>query len=182
MNKNILITGANSGLGKESARQLGLINETEKIYLACRNHTKAMDAKQSLEKSTGRSIFEVVIMDVSDPDSVRSAVAGLHEPIDALIMNAGGMGGKSPLEKTSKGVTSLFANNVLGHAVLLDELLKVNLLKNVALYAGSEGARGVEAMGMKRPNMKTSSPDEFASVIDGSFFDEQIGLSVRSGF
>ena len=173
MNKSILITGANSGLGKESARQLAMINETEKIYLACRNLTKAQEAKQSLEKSTGRSIFEIVIMDVSDPDSVRSSVAGLNEPIDALIMNAGGMGGKSPMEKTSFGVTSLFANNVLGHVVLVNELLKAKKLNNVALYAGSEGARGVEEMGMERPDLLSYSVDEFAEVIDGSFFDAE---------
>ena len=173
MNKSILITGANSGLGKESARQLAMINETEKIYLACRNLTKAQEAKQSLEKSTGRSIFEIVIMDVSDPDSVRSSVAGLNEPVDAVIMNAGGMGGKSPMEKTSSGVTSLFANNVLGHVVLVNELLKAKKLNNVALYAGSEGARGVEEMGMERPDLLSSSVDEFAEVIDGSFFDAQ---------
>ena len=173
MNKRILITGANGGLGKESARQLAMINGTEKIYLACRNLTKAEEAKQSLEKSTGKSIFEVVIMDVSDVNSVRSAVAGLKEPIDALIMNAGGMGGKSPMDITSKGVTSLFAANVLGHVVLLDELIKEKKLNKVALYAGSEGARGVEDMGMNRPALKTSSEDEFATVIDGTFFDEQ---------
>jgi NAD(P)-dependent dehydrogenase (short-subunit alcohol dehydrogenase family) len=173
MNKSILITGANSGLGKESARQLAMIKETEKIYLACRNLSKAQEAKQDLEKSTGRSIFEIVIMDVSDPDSVKSAVSNLKEPVDALIMNAGGMGGKSPMDKTSDGVTSLFANNVLGHTVLLDALLKEKKLNNVALYAGSEGARGVEEMGMKQPVLKTSSTDEFASVFDGSFFDEK---------
>lgn len=173
MNKSILITGANSGLGKESARQLAMINGTEKIYLACRNLNKAREAKQSLEKSTGRSIFEIVIMDVSDPDSVRSAVAGLNDPVDALIMNAGGMGGKNPMKKSSNGVTSLFAANVLGHVVLLNELIKAKKLNNVALYAGSEGARGVDEMGMKRPELKTSSADEFATVIDGSFFGEQ---------
>ena len=112
-------------------------------------------------------------MDVSDPNSVRSAVAGLNEPVDALIMNAGGMGGKSPLEVNSNGVTSLFANNVLGHAVLLDELLKAKKLNNIALYAGSEGARGVEEMGMERPDLNTSSTDEFDAVINGSFFDEE---------
>lgn len=173
MNKSILITGANSGLGKESARQLALISETEKIYLACRNLEKAVNAKRSLEKSTGRSIFEIVIMDVSDPGSVREAVSQLGEPLDALIMNAGGMGGKSPLEMTKEGVTSLFATNVLGHVVLVDELLKAKKLNKVALYAGSEGARGVEEMGMNRPNLKTSSTDEFASIIDGSYFNEE---------
>lgn len=182
MNKVILITGANGGLGKESARQLGLIKGTEKIYLACRNEERAQEAKQSLEKSTGRSIFEIVIMDVSDPDSVRSAVAGLSEPVDALIMNAGGMGGKSPLKVNSNGVTSLFANNVLGHVVLLDELIKSKKLNNIALYAGSEGARGVEEMGMERPDLKTSSADEFDAVINGSFFDDQTDPMLAYGY
>ena len=172
MNKSILITGANSGLGKESARQLAMMDGTEKIYLACRNLTKAQEAKLSLESSTGKSVFEIVIMDVSDPDSVRKAVSELNEPVDALIMNAGGMGGKSPMELTSNGTTSLFANNVLGHAVLLNELIKTKKLNKVALYAGSEGARGVEDMGMKRPELKTSSADEFAAIIDGSFFGQ----------
>ena len=171
MNKSILITGANSGLGKESARQLALMDGTEKIYLACRNLSKAREAKQSLEKSTGRSIFDIVIMDVSDPDSVRNAVKDLTDPVDALIMNAGGMGGKDPLKQTSNGVTSLFASNVLGHVVLLNELIKAKKLNKVALYAGSEGARGVEDMGMKRPDLPTSSADEFAAIIDGSFFE-----------
>jgi NAD(P)-dependent dehydrogenase (short-subunit alcohol dehydrogenase family) len=135
--------------------------------------SKAQEAKQFLEKSTGKTIFEIVIMDVSDPDSVRAAVTALKEPIDALIMNAGGMGGKSPMEVNFDGITSLFAANVLGHVVLLDELLKEKKLNKVALFAGSEGARGVEDMGMNRPDLKTSSEDEFATVIDGTFFDEQ---------
>ena len=182
MNKSILITGANSGLGKESARQLAMISETEKIYMACRNLDKALEAKNSLEKATGRSIFEIILMDVSDPDSVRSAVSQLSSPIDALIMNAGGMGGKSPLQKTEKGVTSLFAANILGHVVLVDELLKAKKLNNVALYAGSEGARGVEEMGMERPDLKTSSVDEFASIIDGSFFAEETDAMQAYGY
>ena len=182
MNKSILITGANVGLGKESARQLAMINGTEKIYLACRNLSRAEEAKLSLEKATGKNIFEIVIMDVSNPDSVRSAVAGLKEPVDALIMNAGGMGGKNPMDVISNGVTSLFAANVLGHVVLLDELLKENKLNKVALYAGSEGARGVEDMGMIRPDLKTSSEDEFATVIDGTFFDDQVDPMEAYGY
>ncbi len=137
---------------------------------------------KDLEESTGRKIFEIVIMDVADPDSVRAAVAALNEPIDALIMNAGGMGGKSPEEITANGVTLLFATNVLGHAVLLDELLKANKLVNVALYAGSEAARGVDKMGMKRPDMKTSSVDEFASVMDGSFFGKKMDPMQAYGY
>ena len=62
MNKSVLITGANVGIGKETARQLAKKPETEKIYLACRNEGRAEAAKQSLEAETGRSIFEIVIM------------------------------------------------------------------------------------------------------------------------
>ena len=176
MNKRIMITGANAGLGKDTARQLALLKETEKIYLACRSKEKAEAAKLELEKSTGRSIFEIVVLDVSNVDSVKSAVASLNEPVDALIMNAGGMGGKNPGNITSYGVTEIFAANVLGHAVLLDELLKSGKLTRVALYASSEAARGVDKMGIPRPNMKTSSVEEFESIFDGSYFGEDMDL------
>ncbi len=174
MNKVILITGANGGIGKETARQLALKNETEKIYLACRNETKAQAAKVDLETKTGCSIFEIVIMDVSNPTSVKRAVSNISEPLDALIMNAGGMGGKTPEKVTTDGVTQIFATNVLGHVALVEELLKANKLKNVALYAGSEAARGVKKMNMKQPNLKTSSVEEFSSIIDGSYFNGEM--------
>ncbi len=179
--KSVLITGANGGLGKECARQLALLEGTEKIYLGCRNEERAKAAKLSLEEATGKSIFEIVLMDVSNLDSVRSAVASLNEPIEALVMNAGGMGGPNLGDKTTDGVIQLFAVNVLGHVVLLDELLQAKKLTKVALYAGSEAARGVAVMGMKQPNLKTSSVDEFASICDGSFFGEKIEPMVAYG-
>lgn len=171
MNKSILITGANGGLGKETARQLALIKTTEKIYLACRNEIKAKAAKADLEKTTGRSIFEIVILDVSKPASIRKAVASLTEPVDAIVMNAGGVGGKTPFDLTIDGTTQMFANNLLGHVVLVDELLKTDKLKKVALYAGSEGARGIKSMGLKAPELKDYSVEEFSSIIDSSNFN-----------
>ncbi len=174
MNKRILITGANSGLGKDAARQLALIPETEKIYLACRNEDKAVTAKAALEAATGRDIFEIVVMDTSNPRSVRKAVAELDDVLDAVILNAGGLGGAQPAMKTEDGVTTIFASNVLGHAVLVEELLKSDKLKNVVLYASSEAVRGVKQMGMKPVNLKTSSEEEFASVFDGSYFGDNM--------
>lgn len=174
MNEVILITGANAGIGKDTARQLALLPETKKIYLACRNEEKAYIAQAELEAITGRSIFQIMIVDVSKPKSVRSAIANLEEPIDAIIMNAGGMGGKMPGNLTNDGVTNLFAANVLGHVIMVDELLKAGKLKHVAMYASSEGVRGVKKMGMKRPELKSYSKEEFVSVYDGSFFGEKI--------
>lgn len=182
MNKSILITGANGGIGKDTARQLALLDSTEKIYLACRNEVRAKEAKKSLEETTGKSIFEIILMDVSNPASVRAAVETIKEPIDALILNAGGMGGKRPEKITADGTTQLFATNVLGHVVLVDELLKANKINNVVLYASSEAARGVKKMGMKQPELVTSSVDEFASVFDGSFFKPKMDPMQAYGY
>ena len=179
--KSVLITGANAGLGKECARQLALLDSTEKIYLGCRNPAKAQAAREELEKATGKSIFEVLIIDVADPDSVRAAVASLDEPVEGLVMNAGGTGGKQFNDKTKEGVTQIFAVNLLGHVVLTEELIKAQKLTKVALYAGSEAARGVKEMGMKRPELSTSSVDEFASICDGVFFGKVKDATIPYG-
>ena len=169
-----MITGSNNGLGKDAARQLALMNETEKIYLAVRNEEKGRAAQKELEQRTGKTVFEVIKLDTSDLDSVRSAVEKLEEPIDALIMNAGGMGGKTPRELTKDGATVQMASNVLGHALLVDELLTANKLRNVALFSSSEAVRGVDKMDIAAPGLSTSSEEEFASVIDGSYFGEEM--------
>ncbi len=62
----VLITGANAGLGREAARQLALQKGIAKVYLACRNQTKAKAAKTALKHETGRKIFDIVQMDVTD--------------------------------------------------------------------------------------------------------------------
>ena len=165
-----MITGANVGIGKEVARQLALSGQYGKIILACRNRSKADVAKKELAAATGKAIFAVNVMDVSDPTSVRTALAALDSPIDDLVMNAGGSGGKTPLALTKDGVTEIFASNVLGHVVLLDGLLAAGKLKRAAVFVGSEAARGVPKLGMKRPAMITFSADEFASLCDGSWF------------
>ena len=168
--KTILITGANTGLGKEMARQLALRGDFERIYLGCRNPEKAERAKQDLETVTGRTIFEVVIIDLEDLASVRAAVAAVGAPLNALVMNAGGTGGPTPAALTQDGVTASFAQNVLGHVVLLEDLLAAGLLTDVAVLVGSEAARGVPKLRIARPTFTDHSSQEFASVIDGSFF------------
>jgi len=77
--RSVLITGANGGLGKESARQIALRDDIEKIYLAVRNEEKGQVAKRDLESATGRSVFEVSVMDVTDLPSVSAAVAALSD-------------------------------------------------------------------------------------------------------
>jgi NAD(P)-dependent dehydrogenase (short-subunit alcohol dehydrogenase family) len=167
--KTALITGANAGLGKEVARQLALRPEFTRIYLVCRNGDRARAAKAELEAATGQKIFDTVLMDVADLGSVRAGLASFDGAIDALVMNAGVIGPET-LGLTADGVTTVFATNVLGHAVLLDGLLAEGRLGEVAVFVGSEAVAGVPKLGMKRPTFVSSSADEFATVIDGSFF------------
>src|SRR5271167_4670964 len=171
--KTVLITGANVGIGKDVARQLASRPEFARIYLACRNRDRATTAKAELEAKTGRPIFDIVLMDVADPASVRAGLAGISGSIDALVMNAGGMGGKTPMAVTADGATYMFAQNVLGHVVLLEALLAEDRLGEVAVFAGSEAARGIPKMGFKRPSFISTSADELATVIDGSYFADR---------
>ena len=182
MNESILITGANNGLGKEAARQLALKPETKKVILGCRNLERALVAKKDLENSTVKFIFEILLMDVSDADSIRKAVTNLKEPVDAVILNAGGMVGKTAGKITSSGMNELAATNILGHVILVDELLKHDKLKKVVLSISAEAVPGVKSLGMKPVKMKTSSVDEFAAVLDGSYFGDKFDAVQAYGY
>ena len=96
--------------------------EIARIYLACRNQDRATTAKAELEAATGRSIFDIVLMDVADLGSVRAGLAAIDGSLDALVMNVGVIGDKKLMNLTADGVTTLFATNVLGHVVLLEGL------------------------------------------------------------
>ena len=140
-----------------------------RIYLACRNKDRAITAKAELEAATDRHIFDIILMDVADMGSVRRGLAAIDGSVDALVMNAGVIGPHS-MDLTADGVTTVFATNVLGHVVLLEGLLAEGRLGEVAVFAGSEAVRGVPKLRMKGPSFVSTSADELATVIDGSYF------------
>ena len=108
-------------------------------------------------------------MDVADLASVRAGLADIDGSVDALVMNAGVIGPQT-LNLTADGVTTVFATNVLGHVVLLEGLLAEGRLGEVAVFVGSEAVRGVPKLRMKGPSFVSTSADELATVIDGSYF------------
>jgi len=181
MIKSILITGANTGIGKETARQLAL-KGVGKIYLGCRNLEKAHSAKVDLENSTNKKVFEIIKIDVSNLDSVRDAILAFPEPIDALVLNAGSVVGPTFNDITKDGVTKSFASNVLGNVVLTEELIHANKLTSVVIFSGSEVARGVKEMGVKQPELKSSSIDEFTKIATGKFHATNSDPSISAGY
>ena len=88
--KTVVITGGNSGIGKETARGLAAMGAA--LVLVCRNRSKAEAAKRELAETTGNSDIELVIADLMVQRDVRRAaqeLLGSKRRIDVLINNAG---------------------------------------------------------------------------------------------
>jgi NAD(P)-dependent dehydrogenase (short-subunit alcohol dehydrogenase family) len=117
--RRIIITGANSGLGKESA--LALAKQGAQIVLAVRDVNKAQVVKELILKQTPDAQVEIAQLDLMDSDSIKKfAAIQSQKPIDVLLNNAGIMA--VPYERTKDGFESQMGTNHLGH-FLLTQLL-----------------------------------------------------------
>ncbi|XP_042144208.1 retinol dehydrogenase 12 [Ixodes scapularis] len=124
--KTVIITGSNTGIGKETARELARRNA--RVILACRNQDKARDAAEDIFKTTGRHVV-CMQLDLCSFDSVRNfanKVIASEERLDVLINNAGMMSPPNR-EETKDGFEVTFQANHLGHFLLTHLLL--DLLK-----------------------------------------------------
>lgn len=172
LQSSILITGANSGLGFEAARQFALRKGISRIVLACRNRGRAQEALEQLEALTGKKIFEILIVDVGDLESCRKAAEDLSTQVDGIVLNAGGGGGTDPTKLTKDGVMFIFAINVLGHVQLTDLLMKNGKLSKggSVMYVASFAARGAPEVGAAKPPIANGSIEEWTSVANGVKF------------
>jgi NAD(P)-dependent dehydrogenase (short-subunit alcohol dehydrogenase family) len=112
--RTVVVTGANSGLGRVTARVLA--GRGAHVVLAVRSRDKGEASAATMSGST-----EVRVLDLADLESVRQFAAELSDPIDLLINNAGIMA--PPLTRTSDGFESQFGTNHLGHFALTNLLL-----------------------------------------------------------
>lgn len=177
MKKDVLITGANAGLGLETARQLALRSDFGRIFVTARSQGKADHAIAYLVEQTGQpeARFEPVLFDLFEADTIHRAVealasAGVH--LNAIVLNAGGLSmpvdGKLPLAPS--GNTRLFDMNVGGHAHLVNGLLDRGVLSagDTVVFAGTEGVRGVPSMGIAKPELPQGEVDAvLAKVVRG---------------
>jgi NAD(P)-dependent dehydrogenase (short-subunit alcohol dehydrogenase family) len=125
--KTAIVTGANVGLGLETARALAAHGAT--VILACRNLEKANAAKADIQQSASSAKLEIIQLDLADLGSVRQFAAnfaGKYQHLDILVNNAGVMA--PPLTKTKDGFELQFGANHLGHFALTGLLLEKLLL------------------------------------------------------
>ena len=125
-NKFIIITGANSGIGKQTA--LNLLSENAKIIFACRNKTRALELINSISKNKQNAIF--IELDLCDFNSIKTfsnIIIKNYPKIDILINNAGAQ----PIEfnLTKDKYDTYLQGNFLGPS-LLTFLLIPHMNKN----------------------------------------------------
>jgi NAD(P)-dependent dehydrogenase (short-subunit alcohol dehydrogenase family) len=120
--RTAIVTGANTGIGLETARMLAL--KGANVVLACRSLERAQGALEKIlaEKPAGR--VSVSALDLSDLESVAAFAASFgakNERLDLLINNAGVM--VPPFGRTKQGFELQFGTNHLGHFALTARLL-----------------------------------------------------------
>jgi NAD(P)-dependent dehydrogenase (short-subunit alcohol dehydrogenase family) len=112
--RTVVVTGANSGLGLATARELARAGA--RVVLAVRDVARGEQAAATIEGTT-----EVRALDLADLDSVRAFAAGWTGNLDVLVNNAGIM--MVPAGVTADGFELQFGTNHLGHFALTNLLL-----------------------------------------------------------
>ncbi len=166
-NFTVLITGANSGIGKECAKHF-LALGAAKVIIACRDEAKAHTAIEELLKEVGddkRKNLIFVKLDLSSLESVRGAAAEVCQQVDHLdvLLNNGGVMMCPNGWKSVDGFEYQFATNYLGHFLLTHLLLgklkaapkaRIVNLTSIALLAGQMDFES---------NFKHSQKDSFST-------------------
>ncbi|RUS14165.1 retinol dehydrogenase 12-like protein [Endogone sp. FLAS-F59071] len=121
--KVAIVTGANVGIGLETARYFAANNAT--VILGCRNPDKANAAVLDIKTTTGNEKVETWILNLSSFASVReftSRFLETNKPLDILVNNAG-LGGQPKPTKTTDGFEEIYQVNHLSHFLLTNLLL-----------------------------------------------------------
>jgi NAD(P)-dependent dehydrogenase (short-subunit alcohol dehydrogenase family) len=129
--KTAVVTGANGGLGLETARALA--GAGAHVVMAVRNQDKARAAEKSILESHPSASLEVVPLDLGSLASVREAagrILSAHDRIDILVNNAGVMA--IPERRTEDGFEMQLGVNHLGHFALTAQLLPALLRADAA--------------------------------------------------
>ena len=179
--QNILITGANKGIGFETARQL--LQKGFHVIIAGRNQAKLSKALSELESDSVS--VEMILMDVADEESIKGAAIILKErniQIDVLINNAAIMTSddQSLIKQDFKSLLSIINTNCFGPLKVIQAILP--LMKNGGriINISSGGGSMTDPVGGWSPAYCVSKSMLNALTRHLSFELEAKGISVNS--
>jgi retinol dehydrogenase-12 len=149
-----VVTGSNTGLGRETATQLARKGMT--VVLACRSEEKTRPVMEDIKSSTGNERVEFLPLDLGDLGSVRAAAARLlaeDRPVNVLVNNAGVAGHRG---MTKSGFEMTFGVNHVGHflftTLLLERLAASAPARIVNVSSGNHfNAKGIDFEAVRRP-------------------------------
>ena len=137
--KTMLVTGANSGLGLETAKALAA--KGAHVVLACRDQAKGRAAEAAIRAAHPLASTELLALDLAslaDIHRAADAVKTRHPRLDVLVNNAGVMA--LPYRRTADGFEMQIGTNHLGHfaltGLLLDRLLATPSARVVTVSNG----------------------------------------------
>ena len=159
--RTFLITGADTGIGKETARALA--SRGARVHIACRSEEKGRKAMQEIAAQTGSSDVSLLSVDLGDLGSVRAAAREFlarDEPLHVLINNAGLAGRHG---KTASGFEAAFGTNHVGPflltSLLLDRIRESAPARIVNVASAAHyGARGIDFDAVRKPTRAWSLP------------------------
>jgi NAD(P)-dependent dehydrogenase (short-subunit alcohol dehydrogenase family) len=159
--RRIVITGAASGLGFESARAIAAHGAS--VTVLARSQDRADGAVAQLRQIVAGGSFEAGVVDLGDMASIRAFAEGYladHDAIDVLINNAGIMA--CPFGRTADGFETQLGTNHLGHfaltALLAPALLRGDAPRVVTLSSAGHSRSDVD---LEDPNFATTEYGEW---------------------
>ncbi|KAF2446897.1 oxidoreductase-like protein [Karstenula rhodostoma CBS 690.94] len=145
--KVILVTGGNTGLGKQTIAYLAAHSPT-RIYLAARTASKAESAIADIQREVPSAVIEYLPLDLTSFSSIAEAASAFksrEQRLDILVNNAGIM--MTPFSLTKEGYEIQFGTNHVGHA-LFTKLLMPVLLQTAEQPGADVRIVNVSSMGM----------------------------------
>lgn len=150
--KTVIITGANTGIGRATAE--GLARQGARVFFACRSREKTLPVIEALKASTGNPELHFLELDLADLAQVKACAQGwlaANERLDVLVNNAGLVRIRT---LTKQGFEMTFGVNHLGHMLL-------TLLLEPALVKAAPSRVVVVA---SRAHERTSDPIDYAAA------------------
>jgi dehydrogenase/reductase SDR family protein 13 len=163
--RTFLVTGANTGIGRETVRALA--GRGAKVFLACRSEARTRPVIDEIAAQTGNTALEFLPLDLGELSSVRACADSFlaaGEPLHALINNAG-LAGQRGI--TESGFELAFGTNYVGPflltSLLLDRLRESAPARivNVASEAHYR-APGIDFEAVRKPTQSLGGLREYA--------------------